>query len=149
MTPSQKCYDLIKECEGWRSEPYLDVAGIPTIGYGFTHYGDGRRVTMDDPPITPEQGQEILQLIVTPTAEQVSNLIQVEVNQNQFDALVDFAYNLGVNSLRNSTLMRLLNEGKPDLAADEFHRWVYAGGRVVQGLVDRRNKEYALFKEEV
>jgi lysozyme len=146
MTPSQQCYDLIKECEGWRSAPYLDVAGIPTIGYGFTHYGDGRKVTMDDAPITEDQGQEILVRIVEPTADQVSNIIQVEVSQNQFDALVDFAYNLGVNALKGSTLLKLLNEDKPELASDEFHKWVYAGGRVVQGLVNRRTKEYLLFR---
>lgn len=146
MTPSEKCLQLIRACEGFIAKPYRCPAGVPTIGYGSTRYEDGRPVSMSDPAITEKRAQELV--LATLSKEYVPAVLRyvtVKLNQGQFDALVDFAYNCGAQNLRNSTLLKKVNAGDFSGAAAEFPKWVNAGGKKLPGLVKRRELERKLF----
>src|ERR1035441_2958770 len=104
MNISENGVSLIKQFEGFRSDAYLDSTGIPTIGYGTILYPDGTRVTMNDSPITEEQATQYLANNIDQKTSSINNMLTVTVNQNQFDALCSFAYNLGCGSLHGSTL---------------------------------------------
>ena len=145
MKASKHCIDIIRDFEGFRSRVYLCPAGIPTIGYGSTRYPDGRRVTQLDPPITEEQAADLLRATLAPYEEAVTQHVTVPMNQNEFDALVSFTYNVGPSALQQSTLLRKLNRGDRAGAANEFRRWSTAGGKVLPGLVKRRELERGLF----
>ena len=145
MTPSSQCIDLIKQFEGFRASPYLCPANIPTIGFGNTHYADGTAVSLQDTPITEAQAEDLLAKSLEWYAESVNRFVQVTINQNQFDALVDFAYNAGAQNLCTSTLLAKLNAGDFAGAADEFGKWVHGGGQILPGLVKRRAAERSLF----
>ena len=147
MRVSDKCIGIIKECEGFSSKPYLCPAGIPTIGYGSTRYEDGRRVTMQDAPISQSQAEIILfSTLDKEYSPAVNRYVQVPLTQCQFDALVDFAYNCGTQNLRTSTLLKLLNAGDFAGASVQFDKWVRGGGKVLPGLVKRRRIERELFE---
>lgn len=100
---------------------------------------------MTDPAITPDQADQILKTTLVEYESAVSRYVQVPLSQKQFDALVDFAYNAGAQSLRTSTLLRLLNAGDYVAAAEQFARWVNGGGKRLPGLVRRREAEKQLF----
>ena len=140
MKMGEKGIDLIKHFEGFRSTVYLCAAGVPTLGFGSTH-----GITMDSPPITEVEGLELLMLDIAKFERGVNRLIDAPLNQNQFDALTSFAFNLGNGSLQASTLRKKVNREDYEGAADEFPRWVFAGGRKLNGLVKRRYAERALF----
>lgn len=143
---NQAGLDLIKVSEGFRSKPYLDAVSKPTIGYGATFYKDGKAVTMKDNPITEEEASKLLNdLLNTEFCPKVEKLIKVQVTDNQFSAIVSFAYNVGLGNLQNSTLLRCLNAKNYKDAADEFLKWNKAGGIQLPGLVKRRQAERALF----
>lgn len=148
MNPSKDCFDLIKRFEGFRSEPYLCPAKIPTIGYGSTFYPDGTKVALSDKPINESQAQTILERTVMGFAKSVNDLVKVELTQGQFDALVDFAYNLGAGKLASSTLLKKINAKDFTGASTEFEKWVLSGGVKLKGLVDRRESERKLFVGE-
>ena len=145
MQVSSNGVGLIKQFEGFRSDPYLDSVGVATIGYGTIMYPDGTRVTMNDSPITEDQAEQYLAYQIDQKTTSINNMLAVSVNQNQFDALTSFAYNLGVGALHGSTLLRLVNQGDFDNAANEFPKWDKAGGQVVAGLERRRLAEQQLF----
>ena len=145
MKTSQAGIDLIKSFEGFRSAPYRDAVGIPTIGYGMTIYPDGRKVTMQDKPISEAQAVEGLRNLLGRYEQAVERYAQIKLCQHQFDALVSFAYNVGNEALRTSTLMRHLNQGDLTSAANQMLRWNRAGGRVLAGLTRRRQAERAMF----
>lgn len=144
-TPSDKCYDLIKTFEGFKAKPYKCPAGVPTIGYGSTFYEDGTKVKLTDAPITEARAMDLLGNVVNDFSKQVNKLIKVEVTQHQYDALVDFAYNVGVGNLASSTLLKKLNAKLYDETAEQFLRWNKAGGVILVGLTKRRNAEKELF----
>lgn len=146
---NQAGLNLIEQFEGIRLTPYLDSAQIPTIGLGTTRYPDGKAVTMNDPPITKVQAYEFLKSHLDGDCKAVSGLVKVEVNDNQFAALVSFAYNVGRSALASSTLLKKLNSGDLDGAANQFLRWDHAAGVVVKGLTRRRQAERALFLHPV
>ena len=135
--------DLIKQFEGFRSESYQDTVGVWTIGYGTTRI-NGQPVTAGM-TITQQQALELVQQEVNKLTRQINIIVAVPINDNQLNALVDFAYNLGFNALKTSTLIRKLNAGDYNGAADQFDRWVYAGGKILPGLVRRREAEKQLF----
>jgi GH24 family phage-related lysozyme (muramidase) len=141
MNISAKGLALIKESEGFRADEYLDVAGKPTIGYGHL-IKKGEDFSKG---VTEEQATGLLQKDVAWAEEAVAAHVLVPLNQNQFDALVDFTFNLGAGRLKESTLLKLVNEGKMEQAAEQFARWVRAGGKVQPGLVTRRQKERDLW----
>jgi lysozyme len=137
---------LCKEFEGFRAKPYLCPANVPTIGYGSTRYPDGRKVTLDDPPITRAEAEEILrwQLQREFLAGVLRACPSLVAHPQALNAIVDFAYNLGVGRLQTSTLRRRINQGDWEGAKEQLMRWVRGGGRVLPGLVRRRKAEAAL-----
>ena len=137
--------DIIKRHEGLRLSPYLCPASVPTIGYGTIRYPDGTPVALTDPDITDERASALLDHEVRGTEYAISVMTSVPITENQFSALVSFAYNVGVGATRCSTLMRKLNRGDTIGAGKEFPRWKFGGGKVLPGLVRRRNEEQALF----
>ena len=146
MKISSRGLDLIKEFEGLSLKPYLDVVNVPTIGWGNTYYPDGKKVTLNDKPIDELKANELLEYIANKDfGSFVSKVVKVPLNQNQFDALVSFAYNVGNGSLQNSTLLKKLNSGDYQGASNEFLKWNKSGGKVLNGLTKRREKERALF----
>ncbi|WP_299312672.1 lysozyme [uncultured Halomonas sp.] len=143
---SRRGLDLLHHFEGFREEAYLCPAGVWTIGYGNTKWPDGRPVRKGD-RVTREEGEELFRTILRTFERGVLDAVEVELTQGQFDALVSFSYNVGLGALRSSTLLRLLNSGDYEGAADQFLRWNKAGGRVLNGLTRRREAERKLFKE--
>ncbi len=136
--------DIIKTFEGFESHPYRCSADVATIGYGTTRVG-GKRVTMDMEPISRERGEELLRIDLEKVERAVSRLIKVELNSNEFSALCSFCYNVGSGNLQNSSLRSKLNRDDRDGAADEFPKWRRAGGKILAGLVRRREFERKLF----
>ena len=135
--------DLIKKYEGFSPQAYQDSVGVWTIGYGTTRInGQPVKAGMT---ITEDQAIQIVQQEVNKLWSQIESIVKVPINDNHMNALVDFAYNLGFNALKTSTLMKKLNAGDFTGAANEFTRWVYAGGKVLPGLVKRREAEKQLF----
>ena len=145
MNLSKTGLDLIKRFESFRAAPYLCSAGVPTIGYGTTIYPNGIKVKLSDQKITQQLAETFLQHHVNAIEKDVSKLVKVTLTQNQFDALVSFAYNVGIGAFGDSTLLKLLNAGDIDNASKQFERWNKAGGKVSNGLTRRRNAEKALF----
>lgn len=149
MKASINAVKLIEQSEGLKLKPYLCPAGVPTIGYGSTLYENGMHVKLSDPEITKERAAAIVLHQLENYENAVNRYVKVQLNQNQFDALVDFAYNAGAGNLQTSTLLKKLNKGDYVGAAKEFDKWVYGGGKKLNGLVIRRTKERALFESEV
>ena len=145
MKTSDMGLSLIKSFEGFSSKPYLCPAGVPTIGYGATYYPDGRRVTMQDRPVSEADATDMLRSMLASYEAGVSRYVLVPVTQGQFDALVSFAYNVGLSALKDSTLLRLVNARDYAGAAAQFARWNRAGGKVLPGLTRRREAERKLF----
>lgn len=147
MRPVNKAgTDLIKSFEGLFLKPYLDPIKIPTIGYGTIKYPSGKSVTMQDPAITEAQATEYLMHEVEEKAHNVERMVKVPLNDNEYAALVSFAYNVGWPALEKSTLMKLLNSGADKVAVgDQFLRWNKAGGQELAGLTRRRQAERSLF----
>lgn len=137
---------LCREFEGFRAKPYLCPAGVATIGYGTTVYPDGRGVTLADPPITREHAEEILDSQLR--RQFLPGVLRccpgLVAHPAALNAVVDFAYNLGVGRLQTSTLRRCINAGDWAGASEQLMRWVRGGGRVLPGLVRRRKAEAAL-----
>lgn len=139
MKTSEKGKALIKKYEGCRLKAYKCPAGVLTIGYGHTN-----NVRADD-VITQAEADKLLDIDIAIKEKEVNSVLKVPVTQGQYDALVSFTFNLGIGNLKKSTLLRLVNQGKYKNASNEFSRWVYAGGKVLAGLVKRRNEEKELF----
>jgi len=109
MKISQKGLDLLKRFEGVRLKPYLCPAGIPTISIGCTYYPDGTKVRMTDPEITQARATEIFLNVLKHYESSVDSFTRDDITQNQFDALVSFAYNVGTGALKKSTLLKKVN----------------------------------------
>jgi lysozyme len=139
-------YLLITEFEGYSAKPYLCSAKIPTIGYGNTYYSDGKRVTMLDKEINKQQAFEMFKVIADRFASKVSNLVKTPLNQNQFNACVSLAYNIGMANFMNSTLLKLVNKNHNDILIGlEFKRWNKVNKKEVAGLTRRRNYEADIY----
>ena len=146
MKLNENGYNLICEFEGLKLKPYLCSAKIPTIGYGNTYYPNGKRVTLLDDAITKEYAFEIFKTIADKFAKRVDDMVTSELTQNQFNALVSFAYNVGTGAFATSTLLKKVNVNPNDVAIkNEFLKWVRANKKVIQGLVNRRNKEALIY----
>ncbi len=142
--------DLCRRFEGFKAKPYLCPAGVATIGYGSTYYAGGRKVTLQDIPIGEPDARALLLLELLHTytpgvLRQCPGLLVIGLSQpGKLAAIVDFAYNLGVGRLQTSTLKRRLNAGDWQGAADELMKWTKGGGRILSGLVKRRQAEVGL-----
>lgn len=139
MKISEAGLGLIKSHEGFRSDAYLCPAGVWTIGYG--HTGD----VEEGQSVTEEEAEELLLQDVDFAEDAVNSLVEVELSQQMFDALVCFVYNVGVSAFEQSTLLRFLNQGQMEEAAEQFLRWNKAGGKELAGLTRRREAERDLF----
>jgi lysozyme len=133
---------LLKKCEGFRAKVYLDACGFPTVGYGHRllhpdSFADG---------IDEAAAQDILISDVNVACSAVECLVKVPLTQGQFDALVDFTFNLGATRLSGSRLLFLLNQGQYDAAAEQILRWDHAGAAELAGLKARREAEVELWK---
>ena len=144
MSVSNKGVDLICEFEGKRLVAYDDGVGVWTIGFGTIKYHNGVRVKKGD-TCTLDQAKEYMRHDLIEFEHTVNSSVKVPLNQNQFDALVSLAYNIGSNAFKSSTLVKKLNTGDYQGAADQFDVWVNGGGKRIQGLVNRRDREKLLF----
>jgi lysozyme len=119
---------------------------IPTIGYGNTYYPSGAKVKLTDPAITKEKAEELLKFLLTSYEKGVDSFCRDDINQNQFDALTSFAYNVGVGNLQKSTLIKKVNKNPSDpTIRAEFMKWNKGGGKVLLGLTRRRQAEADLY----
>lgn len=139
MNISENGIQFIKDFEGVRLKAYDDGIGVATIGVGHI-----KGVKMGD-VATMEQVDQWLREDLQESEEAVDRYVAHPINQNQFDALVSFVFNLGAGAFKGSTLLKKLNAGAIDEAADEFLRWTRGGGKVMPGLVRRREAERKLF----
>lgn len=142
MNYSQRLAEFVKAWEGLRLEPYLDAVGVPTIGYGHILAPSAPRPLS----INVEMADMYLADDLDAHAAGVNELITIDLMQHEFDALVDFAFNLGVGALARSTLLRKVNAKQFYEVAGEFERWVYAGDKRLIGLVKRRDAEVLMFE---
>jgi lysozyme len=146
MELSDKGAEDLKGSEGFRSQPYPDGEGVPTIGFGSTFYENGTRVTLKDAPITKERALQLFKVTLKQYTSAVDKNVTVPLTQNEFDALVEFTYNVGVAAFIGSTLLKRLNAGAPkDQVAAQFLRWNKDEGKVVPGLTNRRKRESTKF----
>lgn len=151
MRPSGKAYDFIKHEEGLILHPYHDEAEVPTIGYGSTMYKTGKRVTMQDKPITEPEAFDLLKWEVDNKTAAVSGALKnVVLNQNQFDALVSLAYNIGVGAFAGSTVAKRVKANPQDpTIRNAFMMWnkVHKDGKLVVSdtLTGRRKREADLY----
>ena len=130
--------------EGYRDKAYIPVPGdVPTLGHGSTTHADGRPVKLGD-TTTPTKALARTMMDVDKFEGGLRQCVRVPLYQHEYDSLVQFAYNIGPDALCKSTLMRKLNAGDYAGACNEMTKWVYAGGRKVQGLVNRREAERKL-----
>lgn len=140
--------------EGFSAVPYKCSAGKPTIGFGNTFYPGGKKVTLKDKPITREYALQIFRVIVAQFEKDVVSLVKKPITQNQFNALVSFAYNVGsdididliAEGLGDSTLLKKVNINPANPAIrTEFAKWNKSGGKVTNGLISRRQLEAELY----
>ncbi len=141
-----KGLDLIKSFEGLKLKPYLCPANVPTVGYGSTFYENDKKVKLTDPSITEQRASELLLDSLKGFERYVDSYCRDDINQNQFDALVSFCYNLGPANLKSSTLLKKANVNPNDpTIAQEFLKWNKAGGKALKGLTKRRQAESNLY----
>ena len=144
MSVSNLGVDLICGFEGKRLVAYDDGVGVWTIGFGTTIYPNGIKVKKGD-TCTEAQAKSYMAHDLKKFEQAVNGAVNIPLNQNQFDALVSLAYNIGTGAFNKSTLVKKLNAGDIRGAADQFDVWVNAGGKRMQGLVNRRAKEKEVF----
>ncbi len=149
---------LLKQWEGFELKVYKDSAGLPTIGVGHlltkAELSSGKilikGVTVKYASgLTDQQVEDLLSQDIRPVEEVVNKNVKVELNQNQFNALVSFTFNVGNGAFIQSTLLKLLNQGKHNEVPDQLRRWVRSGGQIVTGLVNRRENEVKLWNGQI
>ena len=136
---------IIKKYEGWSPKPYRCPAARWTIGWGATWDIDGNPVTSKHPRINEEQGTALLRRELRHVEKAIERLITAELNENMFSSLCSFTFNVGTGNLQRSTLRMKLNRGFYEVAADELLKWRRANGKILKGLVLRRQSERKLF----
>jgi lysozyme len=146
MSAVDEATNLVTAFEGFVPHPYRDSAGTWTIGYGSTRDADGNPVTAATPDITVEAARSLVERdLGAALTREVARDVHTPLTASQTAALADFVYNLGAGNFRASTLLRKLNAGDYAGAAAEFDKWDHAGGRVLAGLLKRREAETQLF----
>ena len=156
MKVSQKCVEMIKHHEGVRTKPYQCPALLWTVGVGHVIVPEHGRLKLEERKNLPipdgwnrvvpmGEVDDILKKDLARFESGVSRLCPVSLTQGQFDALVSFSFNVGLGNLQRSTIRMKVNRGDMDGAAEAFLDWTKAGGKVLKGLVSRRNDERALF----
>lgn len=155
MTMSEAGIEMIARFEKYVGKPYKDMVGVWTIGYGNTYYPNGRRVKESDPSITKAEAAKLKLDIINRDFAAAVNIILADeieknwISQNQFDALVSLAYNIGTNALSGSSVIKLIKANRMTAAADAILLWnkgkVKGVRQVINGLVNRRTAERKLF----
>lgn len=146
MKLDENGYKLIQEFEGLSLVPYLCSAKVATIGYGATFYPSGKKVTMQDASISLVTAKWMLKETADKFAADVDKMIKANINQNQFNAIVSLAYNIGLAGLAKSSLLRKVNVNPNDpTITNSFLVWNKAGGKINNGLTKRRTKEANLY----
>jgi len=157
MQTSKAGIEMIEQLEGSRSHMYLDVAGFPTIGVGHLleraellsgKIWIGRQSVDWRNGLTKIQIQKLLAHDLKKFEQTVNEKVRMELFQSEFDALVSFSFNIGQKAFSDSTLLSHLNRGWFNKVPEQFKRWKWAGGRIVQGLINRRKREVAMFLSE-
>ena len=149
MTINKATVNLVKKAEGLRLTAYLCPAGKYTVGYGSTFYQDGTRVKKGD-TILPSEADPLLQHTLEIFGGQVAANIRVQLNANQFGALVSLAFNIGITRFITSTILKKVNRDPSDKSIDfEFRRWNKCNGRILPGLVNRRRAEADLYFKRI
>lgn len=150
MKINRKGIDLIKRWEGFSDKMYLCAAGVPTYGYGSTRKLDGTPVKKGD-RINLVDAEKLLIKETSEFAKGVTRLLGgVQLNENQFSALVSFSYNLGLGNLEKSTLLKIIKaDPNSPLIQSQFLRWNKANGKVLNGLTNRRKEEANLYSTRV
>lgn len=158
MQMSTHGLELLEQWEGFKANVYKDSAGLPTIGVGHlltkSELSSGK-IAINGLPVQYSNGltdQQVLDLLsqdVKPAEQAVTNNVKVPLNQNQFDALVSFTFNVGVGAFTSSTLLKVLNQQQYTEVPTQLLRWTRAGGQVVQGLVNRRQNEINLWNSPI
>ena len=141
MKLGERGTEILKYFEGCKLTAYQDSVGVWTIGYGHT------KGVYNGMTITQEEAEQMLLTELEEYEGYIENIVTVPLTQNQFDALVVWIYNLGPTNFKNSTLLKELNAGNYNAAGQEITRWNKAGGKVLAGLVKRREAEAELFNE--
>ncbi len=141
---SEKGFSIIREAESLELQAYLDTGGVWSIGYGTIKYPNGVRVKKGD-VCTRGQAEIWLKNDCLWVDACLDKHVKVAVSQNQFDALASFVYNIGETAFIKSTMLTLINNSNYSSAASQFDRWIYDNGKEIKGLVNRRQKEKALF----
>jgi lysozyme len=149
LVAGKNCIDLIKRFEGFYLNAYLCPSGVPTIGYGSTRYENGIKVKIGE-KIDLQRAENLLAFELSKIAKRIPD---IGLNQNQFDAVCSFCYNVGFANFINSTLFKIMkSNNKDELIKKEFRKWVKArvGGemRILNGLVRRREAEITLYFNE-
>ncbi len=145
MITSKQGIDLIKQFEGVRLKPYKDVIGIWTYGIGAIHDINGKPVTASTEPLTIQQAEQLLAKQLKTYEDFVNKNNKIPLTQNQFDSCVSLCYNIGPGNFLKSSVLRYCNKKAYKEAADGFLLWNKAGGKVIQGLINRRIAERSLF----
>ena len=140
--PVESAMDFIESWEGCRLTAYKCPAGVWTIGYGHT------KGVREGDEISPAEAEQLLVEDLTAISDDLNRLVNVGVTEGQYIALLSLAFNIGATALKKSTLLFHLNHKRYDEAAEEFDKWVYAGGKVSEGLKRRRAAERELFEED-
>ena len=158
MKASQNLKNLLEQWEGMKQQVYLDSGGKATIGVGHLLTQSERssgKITIAGQDVkystwlSTSECHELLDQDLKSPEKTVNSFVKVPLNQNQFDALVSFTYNLGNTAFQNSTLLKMLNAGSYIQVPGQFRRWIHDNGRVVQGLVNRREKEIVLWNTPI
>ena len=156
MKASQHLKNLLEQWEGVRQQVYLDSGKEPTIGIGHLLTQSERssgKIFIDGMPVKYDQWlsvaecRTLLDQDLKIPEKTISKLVFVALTQSQYDALISFIFNLGAEAFRNSTLLKLLNESKYNAVPEQLRRWIHDNGKVVQGLINRREKEIKLWNE--
>ena len=146
MSTTSKAANIIAVFEGKKLKAYKDQGGVWTIGFGSTFNIDENRPVKEADTITEATALRWLKTITNNLQADIKKLVTVPVTQNQLDSLTSLAYNIGPTAFAESTLLEMLNAGKPKIqVADQFLRWNKVKKVVNQGLVNRRIKERELF----
>jgi len=148
MKISNAGLQIIKDFEGFSSTPYKDSGGVCTIGYGTTFYPTGRKVECTDVPINESVASDLMRNMIDELyGKKVNEAIgDTPTTQEQFDAMVSLAYNIGTEAFKNSTLLKHHLKQEYELASNEFVRWNKAGGKTINGLTRRREEEQKLYE---
>ena len=141
MKISEDGLELIKKFEGCETTAYQDSVGVWTIGFGHTKgVEEGQTCSIED-------AESMLANEMDEYEGYINNMVKVDLQQHEFDALVAWVYNLGPTNLGESTMLKVLNGGQFDRVPDEMNRWTRAGGEILEGLVRRRQAESLMFQD--